>query len=54
MPKPGFRSITITKTIYDRFHTIYQNQKEELEMKGISSFTGFITFKLYEILKEEK
>lgn len=54
MPKIGYKSITIPQSVYDTFQTFYEKQKEPLKLQGIFSFTAFITFKLYKLLKSEK
>lgn len=54
MPKVGFKSITIHGEIYDRWEKIYRKNKKLLALKGINSFSGFITSKLYILLSEEE
>jgi hypothetical protein len=54
MPKSGFKSITVTETIYDNFHEKYTKKKEELSMKGISSFAGYITSVLTKALEDDQ
>ena len=44
MPKAGFKSITITDVAYDRFQNKYKKNKERLNLKGISSFSGYISY----------
>jgi len=29
MPKPGFKSITISEAVYDKFNQTYQKNKDE-------------------------
>ena len=43
MPKPGYKSITVKEHIYNKYEESYNNQKKQLERKGISSFSGYIT-----------
>ena len=38
MPKPGFKSITLSETVYDKFNEAYRKNKAELTMKGVNSF----------------
>ena len=54
MPKEGFKSITVSEEIYDRFHAIYKDNKPNLTTKGINSFTGYITYMLEESMKKDK
>ncbi len=63
MPKPGFKSITVSEVIYEKYYTIYEKNKEQLKIKGIESFSGYITnvlnkgiqfFELYEKMVKEK
>ena len=30
MPKPGFKSITISETVYEKFHDVYEKNKDKL------------------------
>ena len=34
MPKAGFKSITVSELVYDKFYQIFFDQKEKLTMKG--------------------
>jgi len=54
MPKAGFNSITVADSVHDHFKNIYDKRKEELRLKGITSFSGFITSKLNQIMEKEK
>ena len=54
MPKAGFKSVTFSQSVYDNFHILYEKRKKKLELQGIFSFAGFVTFKLNEILTNEK
>ena len=38
MPKPGFKSITVSENIYKKFFNVYEKRKNDLELKGITSF----------------
>lgn len=53
MPKAGFKSITVSENIYDKFHIIFEKKKDALAMRGISSFSGYITFVLSENFEKE-
>jgi len=51
MPKPGFKSITISEAVYDKFNQTYQKNKDELTMKGVNSFAGYVTYLLEDVMK---
>ena len=54
MPKPGFKSITVSELVYDRFQDAYQKSREELSRKGVKSFSGYVSYMLEEqMLKDE-
>ena len=54
MPKIGFKSITINDKIYDKFYQIFFDQKEKLVMKGVNSFSGYVTLCLEEMMKKDE
>ncbi|MEX0656577.1 MAG: hypothetical protein WD154_03405 [Nitrosopumilaceae archaeon] len=54
MPKEGFKSITVSDTVYDRYYEIYQKNKQELVMKGVNSFAGYITYMLEQTMQKDK
>ena len=54
MPKAGFKSITVKDKIYDRFYQIFFDQKEKLAMKGVNSFSGYVTFCLEEMMRKDE
>lgn len=54
MPKAGFKSITVSETVYDKFHEIYQNNKNDLTMKGVNSFAGYVTYMLEEMMQKDE
>jgi len=54
MPKAGFKSITVSESVYDRFYSSYQKKKDELSMKGINSFSGYVTYMLEEMMQKDK
>jgi len=54
LPKDGFKSITVSETVYDKFFDVYQKNKEELLMKGVNSFSGYITYMLEEKIEKDK
>lgn len=52
MPKPGFKSITINERIYNKFLESYEKSKNNLELKGITSFSGYLTSLMEESLRK--
>ena len=48
MPKPGYKSITVSDSVYDRFHDSFQKSREELGRRGIKSFSGYVSYMLEE------
>ncbi len=54
MPRKGYKTITVTDSIYDYFMEQYKKQKLELERKGINSFSGFVTAEFSRLMELEK
>ena len=54
LPKAGFKSITVAETVYDKFQDVYQKNKESLTMKGVNSFSGYVTYMLEEMMQKDK
>ncbi len=54
MPKPGFKSITISEQVYEKFYDVYEKNKEKLSMKGVNSFAGYITYMLEDAMLKDK
>lgn len=52
LPKAGFKSITVSENIYNKFYTDYKKIKKDLAMKGITSFSGYIVSILAEKLED--
>jgi len=52
LPKPGFKSITVSENVYGRFFNAFLKNKKELEFKGITSFSGYLTSMIEEIMKK--
>jgi len=46
MPPIGFKSITMPKNVYDHFFKKYQEEKQDIAVKGIFSFSAYITYQL--------
>ena len=54
MPKAGFKSITLSEAVYDRFYEVYQTNKDQLSRKGVNSFSGYVTLKLEEMMQKDR
>ena len=50
MPKSGFKSITVSEHVYNRFFETYEKNKKGLELKGITSFSGYLTSMMEETM----
>ena len=51
MPKSGFKSITVSEYVYKKFFDVYEKSRKELEMKGITSFSGYLTSMMEELMQ---
>jgi predicted CopG family antitoxin len=54
MPKAGFKSITVSEEVYDKFFDVFEKNKPELVMKGINSFSGYVTYMLEQTMQKDK
>ncbi len=54
MPKSGFKSITVSEEVYNRFHDIYKKNRQDLAMRGINSFAGYITFMMEDLMQKDE
>lgn len=54
MPKAGFKSITVSEEVYDRFFDVFEKNKPDLTMKGINSFSGYVTYMLEQTMQKDK
>ncbi|MFM7796135.1 MAG: hypothetical protein ACKO7N_05160 [Candidatus Nitrosotenuis sp.] len=54
MPKAGFKSITVSEEVYDKFFEVLEKNKPELVMKGINSFSGYVTYMLEQTMQKDK
>lgn len=50
MPKPGFKSITVSEYVYNKFFKVYEKRRNDLELKGITSFSGYLTSMMEETM----
>jgi hypothetical protein len=55
MPERGYKSITVKQDVYDFLMAEYTQQKKEwLVRHGISSFSGYVTYRLNELMEQDK
>jgi hypothetical protein len=55
MPKQGYKSITVKAEIYDYFYTEWLKVKEEYTIeKGIRSFSAYVTYRLAQLMNDDK
>jgi len=54
LPKAGFKSITVSETVYDKFLQVYEKSKDDLLMKGVNSFSGYVTYMLEELMAKDR
>ena len=53
MPKEGFKSITVSDYIYDRFQDTFNSNKEALANKGVRSLSGYVSYMLEEAMTRD-
>ena len=54
MPKPGYKSITVSENVYKKFFEVYEKNKKGLELKGIGSFSGYLTSMMEEMMIKDE
>ena len=55
MPKKGWRSLTVKDYVYDYFKEQYLKMDKELRIKkGITSLSGFITYRLEQLIAQDE
>ena len=55
MPAKGFRTITVREDVYDYFFKEYDKNKTNLAVKkGITSFSGYVSHRLSQLMEQEK
>jgi len=55
MPKKGYKTITVKAEVYDYFFNEWVKVKDEYAIeKGIRSFSAFITYRLAQLMAEDK
>jgi hypothetical protein len=53
MPREGYKCITLKAEVYDHYYANWQAHKKEYEVKGISSFSAYITHILARAVEEK-
>jgi hypothetical protein len=54
MPKPGYKSITVSENVYKKFFEVYEKNRKGLELKGIMSFSGYLTNRMEEMMIKDE
>lgn len=54
MPKPGFKSITVSEHVYDMFHKTFEQNREKLSTKGVNSLAGYVTYMLEDAMQRDR
>jgi len=44
VPKPGFKSYALKDELFDKLQKKFEQQKKELKLKGITSFSAYLTY----------
>lgn len=53
MPAEGYKSITVPTKIYEILYEQWEKEKDHLSLKyGIRSFSGYISFRLNQVIEE--
>ncbi len=50
----GYMNLSITIPVYERYKQTYQKNKEQLTRKGVTSFAGYITSTLEEMMEKNE
>ncbi|HMK93847.1 MAG TPA: hypothetical protein VK536_00450 [Candidatus Limnocylindrales bacterium] len=54
-PKKGYKSITVKVEVYDYFYNEWLKVREEYAIeKGIRSFSAYVTYRLAQLMAEDK
>jgi len=55
MPPKGWKSISVPEGVYNYFRDKWEKNKEEYKIKyGVTSFSGFVSRILYDLVQREK
>ena len=54
MPRKGYKSITVTDKVYDYFKEQYEKSKDKFAVEGVRSFSGYITYRLSQLMEQEE
>ena len=54
-PPKGWKSISVPEDVYEYFREKWEKNKKEYKIKyGVTSFSGFVSRILYEMVEREK
>jgi len=55
MPAPGFKSITVKDDVYGYFFKKWKKEQKKLRReKGITSFSGYVSYLLSQMIEQEE
>jgi hypothetical protein len=54
MPKPGYKSITVSENIYIKGSSRYMKRIKLLQLRGIASFSGYLTSMMEEMMIKDE
>ena len=54
MPRKGYKSITVPDDVYNYFARRWEKEAPQYRLKGVRSFSGYISMKLMELMQKEK
>lgn len=54
MPKPGYKSITVSENMYIKGSSRYMKRIKLLQLKGIASFSGYLTSMMKEMMIKDE
>ena len=56
MPKrdSGYMNLSVAIPVYERYKQVYEKKKEQLVRKGVTSFAGYITSTLEELMEKDE
>ncbi len=54
MAPKGFKSVTVRQEVYDELLSDYKKEKKEMIKRGVNSFSGYVTYRLNELVEEKR
>jgi hypothetical protein len=52
LPPKGWKSVTIPEHVYKYFEEDYEKNRKAYALKGVRSFSGYLTMKLSELMDQ--